>query len=815
MAAFCRRAFWIWPCLGLASAVAAQEAGFLKNAGQWPEQVAFRRLAAGTRTWFTREAIVIDLGPRRAEDLGRSHALSLEFVGASGAPILGEKQLPGAHNFLRGADPDAWHTGVPSFERIVYHGLWPGIDLVARKGAGAFEYDLHLEPGAVLEDARFRVRGGWGLSLSEGGLVIATSLGDLRQSPPVAWSVKPGQAPRPLVSRFVLLGEAEFSFEVEGAPVDATIIIDPGLEWSTFVGGFDEDIPEDLVFAFNGDCVICGSTLSSPYPVTMGAIDSTANGARDAFVTRLKADGKTLVFSTLLGGSGADFGRALELANAGQVWMAGDSDSPDFPSVAGASDTTPNGASDVFVVRLGPSGATLISSTFYGAAGEERARDLALTPSHEPVVVGWTLSTALPVSATAFDPTASGGRDGFVASWTADLSALRFASYIGGSGNDMAQALALGPGGTIYLAGLASSFNFPTTAGAFDTTHNSGSASEDGFVASLTADASGMLFSTFLGGSAGDSIEAMALAPGGDLWLAGTSDSADLPTSAGALEPNYQGLGDGFVARLSGDGSSLVHGTYLAGAYRDRALDIAVDAAGRVVVVGETRSGDFPTTLGALDRSFNSPQGAQLADVFVVRLEPSGSLEYGTYLGGVDDDAARAVALDGAGGVAVAGTTNSFNYPTTFGSYSVSYDLSYLFDGFVTRMDFARHPYNFGAAKINSLSWWAVLGYGGFPSLSGGDFMIYLDGGIAFSYAFMFWSTQAGSTPFMGGEILMRPPFARSHLLPLDWFGSAFLAPAIDASMVGSTFYYQAWYADSGDPFGVGLSDGLEVTYYP
>ena len=108
-----------------------------------------------------------------------------------------------------------------------------------------------------------------------------------------------------------------------------------------------------------------------------------------------------------------------------------------------------------------------------------------------------------------------------------------------------------------------------------------------------------------------------------------------------------------------------------------------------------------------------------------------------------------------------------------------------------------------------------MLGYGGFPSLSGGDFMIYLDGGIAFSYAFMFWSTQAGSTPFMGGEILMRPPFARSHLLPLDWFGSAFLAPAIDASMVGSTFYYQAWYADSGDPFGVGLSDGLEVTYYP
>lgn len=793
----------------------AQGAGFLENQGQWSAPATFRLERGGTRTWLTPSAMVVDLGARSTEQVGRGWVLGFELLGASPESLSGESELPGRHNFFLGQDGERWLRGVPSFERIRYSEAWPGIDLVAREGDGAFEYDLELAAGADLAAARIEVSGGLGLQLEDGALVISTGLGELRQAAPVSWCVSAEGNKTPVESRFVLLDERTFGFEVEGLPSDQSLVVDPGFEWSTYLGAFDEDIAEDVEFTSGGDVVVTGTTWSYEFPVTRGAYDSTINGARDAFVTRLAADGKTLVFSTLLGGTADDWGVSLAVGAGDEIWACGDTDSVDFPGIAGGFDTGQNGGTDVFVVRLDSSGSALLGSTFYGGSGTDRASEVALTSGSEPVLVGWSDSSNLPVSSTAFDTAANGARDGLVIGLTGDLAGLSFASYLGGSGNDMARAVALGAGDEIFVGGLTSSGNFPAMSGSFDPTHNPGSSIEDGFVLRLAPGATGLSFSTFYGGTASDSVEGIALGPTGSVWVVGTTESSDLPLGAAPYQGQLAGAEDGFISCFSASGSSLLKGTFFGGSDRDRLVDLRVDGLERVAAVGVTQSGDLPSLAWVFDRTYNSPAGSSVTDAFVVRMEATGGLDYCAYLGGIDEDFARAMAQEPAGGVVVVGGTNSVNYPTTFGSWDTSYDLSYIYDGFVTRFDFSRYPTRFGTPKTNSMSGWAVLDFGGFPSLSGSGFSLYLEGGIPFSQGLLFWSNQAGGGPFMGGDLLMAPPFHRGALLPLDWFGSTQVDVQIDALMVGTTRYYQAWYLDPADAWGIGLSDAIEVRFYP
>lgn len=786
--------------------------GFVENKGQWPAEVSHAASDAGLRAWVGRSGWVLDLAPRRGAELGLRCALRVDLDGGRARGVRPEAVQPGLRHYLLGEERV---RDARSFGRLVLEESWPGIDVVLREEGVGLAYDLELEAGADLAAAGFVVRGALGLALDGDELVIQTALGELRQSAPVAWRTGPGSERVEVPVRFVLRDEACYGFEVLGEVPAGAWVLDPGIEWSSYLGAFDEDRVHDVAFAQNGDVVVTGTTLSFEFPNVVGAYQPHALGARDAFVSRFRHDGSRLIFSTRLGGSADDEGTALALRPGGEVWICGDTASVDFPVSAGAAQPTHQGGSDAFVAHLGPSGATLLGSTFLGASGEDHARDLVLDPAGSPRVAGWTDSGLFPVTLAAFDVTPGGGRDAFVAGWSADLSSLSFASFFGGSGQDAAHALALGPGGELVLGGESSSASLPTTPGVLDPTHNPGGTSpRDGFVAQLSADAGLLHYASYLGGGGSDVVEALAVEPGGELWLVGGTESTDFPVSAGAIQSGLGGLEDAFVVRLASGATALLHGSYLGGGERDTALDLVLTQGG-AAVVGSTASVDFPRTSWGFDASFNSAPGSGARDGFVVRVDGGGALDYAAFLGGLDDDVAEAIASDGQGDLVVGGATNSYNFPTTFGVFDRIYDLSYIFDGFVTRLDLDHYPFNFGAAKINSQSSWAVLGYGGFPSVSAGDFSIYIDGGIPFSFGFLFWSDQPGGGPFMGGTLHMAPPYTRTPLLNLDWFGSTEVAIPADAALVGTTRYYQAWYADPTDPFGVGLSDALSVTFYP
>ncbi|MCB9915435.1 MAG: hypothetical protein H6828_09840 [Planctomycetes bacterium] len=803
-------------CAAALLAGGAAAGGFVENLGQWRGPARFVAERGGARTWVTEDGLVLDLGARAAADAGRRLALRLELLGAAPSAVRGGAELPGRHHFLRGRAPEGWRTGARAFGEVVLEGAWPGVDLVLREGDAALEYDLHLAPGADLAAARVRVSGARGLRLEAGALVVATELGELVQRPPRSWTLDAAGAAHAVDARFVLLGPTEYGFEVPGGAPAGAWVLDPGVEWSTYLGAFDEDLVADVAHAWNGDVVVTGTTVSLEYPITTGAYDVFPTGGYDAFVTRLRADGTTLVYSTLLGGSLDDAGVSLAVGSGGHVWVAGDTHSPDFPIPAGAADPNAHGGSDVFVARLGTSGATLFAATYHGGAGDDHATELVLAPGSEPRIAGWTTSTTFSVGPNAFQAVSGGGRDAFVLGWSADLATLQLGSFYGGAGNDMARALAVGASGELVLVGNTSSANLPVSAGAFDTQLDVGpNSSQDGFACALGSGASTLAFGTYLGGSDEDACEGVARAANGELWLVGSTRSGDLPVTSDAWQPQLAGDTDAFVARLAANGGALLHAGYLGGADFDRALDLRVFADGALALVGETRSADFPSTPWAFDRTFNSPVGGGVADAFVARLAAGGALDYAGFLGGVDEDFAVALELDAQGVASVAGGTNSFNFPTTLGAWDRSYDLTYLYDGFVTRLDFARFPFSYGSAKVNSQSSWAALGFGGFPSLAAGAFTVYVDGGLPFGHGFLFWSDQPGGMPFMGGQLLMAPPYTRSTPLVFDWFGGVSLNVPVTPALVGRTRYYQAWYVDGGDPWGVGLSDGLQVTFYP
>jgi len=452
------------------------------------------------------------------------------------------------------------------------------------------------------------------------------------------------------------------------------------LQAATVLGGASFDYASALALDGQGNVVVAGETRSTDFPTTAGAYDATHNGPSDAFVAKLSSDLRTLQAATFLGGTSFDNASALALDGQGNVVVAGGTGSTDFPTTAGAYDATHNGFSDAFVARLSSDLRTLSAATFLGGSSSDEATALALDGQGNVVVAGRTGSTDFPTTAGAYDATHNDEYDTFVARLSSDLRTLPAATFLGGSDDDYASALALDGQGNVVVAGGTKSTDFPTTAGAYDATHNGGF--YDAFVAKLSSDLRTLSAATFLGGTGLDSATALALDGQGNVVVAGWAKSTDFPTTAGAYDPTYNGFYDAFVAKLSSDLRTLSAATFLGGSDDDSARALALDGQGNVVVAGWTRSTDFPTTAGAYDPTYNG-----FSDVFVARLSSDlGTLLAATFLGGrVGYDSARALVLDGQGNVVVAGETASSDFPTTAGAYDATHNGGF-YDAFVARL---------------------------------------------------------------------------------------------------------------------------------
>ena len=456
------------------------------------------------------------------------------------------------------------------------------------------------------------------------------------------------------------------------------------------MGGNEDEFDSDIAADSFGNAYVTGLTQSIDFPTTVGVFDTTYNGGySDVFVAKINPTGTAFSYATFLGGSGVDHVLGICLDGTSNAYVTGETRSTDFPTTAGAFDTTFSGGYyDVFVAKLNSTGSILEYSTFLGGDQAETGSAITVDSAGNAHITGMTQSDGFPTTAGAYDSIFNGGDDVFVVKLNSAGSALKYSTFLGGQDDDSGHDISLDGSGNVHVVGETRSSDFPTAAGVFDEIHNG---LYDVFIAKLNSTGGVLDYCTFLGGNDDDYGSSIFLDGSANAYVTGETRSSDFPTTAEAFDTTLNGSSDIFVAQLNAAGNDLNYSTYLGGDSIDIGLDISVDDANNVYVTGETVSADFPITAGAFDEIFNG-----VWDVFVVKLNSVGStLEYSTFLGGNDYDGGRGIFWDGFGNAYVTGETYSSDFPVTSGAFDTTLD-GYS-DVFVTKLSLGSTAVESGA----------------------------------------------------------------------------------------------------------------------
>lgn len=616
---------------------------FIENVGQFDPRTRFQVRGAEETLWLAEDAIWITVIGRQVDQeqvdkirgadcdpflaslptclptSTRGLNIRLTFPGANPHPRLEPfDRLDTTVSYFTGSDPSGWRSNVPVWSGVRYVDLYPDVDLEIRSETGRWTWQLtQRNSRSPIEHLSLRIEGANNVTLDANLLRLQSGNEEYALPLLTVDRMLTGSAsivPLSANAFDVVAPFMSFPLEESAPSLDSPEDDPTDLLYSTYLGGQGWDRGQDIAVDAGGYAYITGQTASSDFPTTPGAFDPTYNLSSDAFVVKVDADGGNLVYATYLGGNDWDEGSGITVDASGNAHVTGWTRSSDFPTTPAAYGTSHNGYFDAFVVRLNADGTALTYATYLGAGGGDVARAIAVDSDGNATVAGATTSDDFPTTPGAFDPALDGAGDSFVAQLTADGSALVFSTLLGGSDSEGALDIALDSLDQPVVAGITWSDDFPTTPGAFDPTFNG----------------SGPLYS-----------------------------------------------GDAFVAKLNGNGSGLLFGTYLGG-YNgdcDFGCALAVDPQDTVFVTGNTSSPNFPTTSGAYSPSYNGGAIDGCCDAFVTRLNAAGTgLIYSTFLGGADWDEGFGIAVDQAANATVTGRTSSVEFPTTPGAFDTSFN---------------------------------------------------------------------------------------------------------------------------------------------
>jgi hypothetical protein len=511
--------------------------------------------------------------------LRRTSTISMDFVHGRRSLVVEANLLPGKVNYIRGRDPRQWKLGIPTYGRVTYHGVYPGVDVVYYGNQDQLEFDVVLQPGADLAAVRMRFKGvekAW--IDDEGGLVLE----DLRLRPPVVT-----QGKKSIAARYAMLAGGDVGFKVAEYDRSRPLLIDPTIVYSTLLGGGTGDTQgAAIALDSSGNAYIAGYTGALDFPAVNAASAGLA-GLYDGFISKINSTGTALIYSTYIGGSGYDYLQGVAVDSTGAAWVVGYTQSNDFPVINPVQNNL-SGLQDAVVVKLNPSGG-LAFSTYLGGSGTS-ANSVAVDSSGNAYVTGNT--TSIQTTPGAFQSLNQGGSDAFVAKLSS-TGVLDYSTYLGGSGEENGRSIAIDSSGNAYITGETSSLSFPGAPGGGAQPANAGNG--DGFVAKLNAVGSAVLYFTFIGGSASDVPYAIAVDTGGNAYIAGDTASANFPVTAGAAQSQNAGGPDGFVAKLNSTGSAFSYVTYLGGERQDSIRGLAYESSsGGVYVAGYTDSAKLP-----------------------------------------------------------------------------------------------------------------------------------------------------------------------------------------------------------------------------
>src|SRR6185437_11969063 len=415
------------------------------------------------------------------------------------------------------------------------------------------------------------------------------------------------------------------------------------LAYSTYLGGNGNDVGFGIALDGGGNVYVTGLTSSTNFPVTANAFSTNLHSepyfgfyTNDAFVAKLNATGTSLLYSTYLGGSNADVGTSIAVDGGGNVYVAGETESVDFPT----NSVSPpfGGVHDAFIVKLTATDTNLIYATFLGGGGDDRALSVAADSTGDAVVVGVTTSTNFPITADAIQTNFfTGLYDIFITKLSPDGTSRLFSTYLGDYGDDEATRVALDVAGNIYVTGLTTSTNFSVVANGFPgaaVLYSTNGGLRDAFVVKLDASGTNVIYWTFLGGALNDEGWSIAADTNGNAYVVGLTSSTNFPTT-NAFQASASGLtNDAFILKLNPMGTAIDFSTYFGGVDSDNGFGIALDSGGNVYISGTTISTNLPVypATGGLQTVYGGGGG----DAFVAKFFP-GDAELRAQLSGSDD----------------------------------------------------------------------------------------------------------------------------------------------------------------------------------
>jgi hypothetical protein len=649
---------------------------FEQNIGQYGPDVQFvARSAGATLSLNKRRATLLVHGVKRGITITPvriTHSVQVE----------GLDETEGKSNYFLGDDPRKWVTNVARYSRVRYRNVYPGIDLIFHGNQQNIEYDFVISPGADPNRIELKFAGADFLRLDRtGDLILAAAGGlSLTQRLPQLYQEENG-ARKMVEGSYVIRGKNRVGFRVGPYIPSRTLVIDPVVGYSARFTGVSGSYPFAIAADASGNAYVTGNTSKADLPILPGSFEVGNTTQNVLFVYKLNSTGTDFVYTTLIGGSGGQYGTGIAVDAQGNAYVTGVTASTDFPVTSGAFQTTlPSAYAHGFILKLNAAGNALVYCTFVGGNYTDMPAAIAIDASGNAYITGSTESTTFPVTPGAFQSSLAPGTmnylDAFVTKLNSTGTALVYSTYLGGQFDDVGNGIAVDSDGNAYIAGSTDSSDFPLTYGAFETSGGG----NIGFVTKMNPTGSSLVYSSFLDAANGSFASGVAVDSTGSAYVVGTGSASRMGTPV-----NYgTGFGGLFVAKLNPAGSALSYLTSLGGSGTQQSTGMALDSSGNVYVSGSTDSIDFPLLSPVQTAGPSAESGSPVGLVF--KLNPSGSLAYSTYFGS-DYDKPNAIAVDPNSNAYITGTATSIVFPVTPGAINVDTAPSGPSDGvFVAKL---------------------------------------------------------------------------------------------------------------------------------
>lgn len=653
---------------------------FVKNVGQWPDSILFVCDKGSTALWFTEYGVnylqsrtikndAVGKRIRKVQslknsinvtkfdlDLGRFEYQTISAKIANPnrqSSLIGNGQQLHYLNFFNGDDPSKWKSHVPVFDSIRFENIYDGIDLIYYVKGMEIEYDFIVSPGADPSQIAIEYEGAKTVRIDKAGnLVLETEWGEIVESKPIVYQVTDSNI-QFVESSFDLIALNRVGIKIHDKfDSSSPLIIDPVLTYSTYFGGGMNEYSLGIDLDSEGNILISGITARL-FP-TFKALDSTYNGSIDVFITKISESGQELLFSTYLGGTYNDWGFDIKVDDSDNIFVAGLTESSNFPIIRGYDSLFSHGKKDGFLVKLTPECDSIIYSTYIGGSELDWVNGLDVDKSGYAYVAGVTNSPDL-YFLTAYNRQFTGILDAFLIKVSPDGLAPVFGTYLGSSSGDAAFDVVVDNKGNAFLCGSAGASDFPITNSEYLGYQGDYS---DVFVAQISTKDSDLVYSIRIGGGGEDEGLDIDLDSYGNACVAGRAFGWGFPM-INAFDSSYNLGGDLFAAKFEFGTGKPLFSTYLGGRSWEDCYATVVDKDNRMWIAGSTWSDNYPTS-NAYDESF----GGEM-DIFLSCLSSTGNdLLFSTYLGGIEDDDAYALATDSKMNIYITGRSNSPDFPT-------------------------------------------------------------------------------------------------------------------------------------------------------